>query len=147
MNPHSRAPLAAFRAAVALTLTLLPAIAIAQEPDPPPLTASVIFIPGQSEGTRVRGQLAVSLVNITTDLLWGVSIRLEPPTGGAAAQESAPVGDIEGEGTGVASLDATFDQAFLASSDPYVLRVGFTDANGTTGEALITVPRQTGGGR
>jgi hypothetical protein len=94
----------------------------------------------------VRGRMIVAVVNLTGVAIRSVVLRLERPSPSAVVEEGIPIGDIDGDGTSVAEVEAVLDQAFAVSDDAYVFKVGFVDASGNPGEAVVTVERVTRGG-
>jgi hypothetical protein len=111
-----------------------------------PVAIAMTIRTSETRAGFVHGVMDISVVNHLSTVARNVRLRLENPLSGSIGTDGVvEVGDILVDGTGAAAADFYLDPAFLASGDPYVLRVTLLDVTETELEAVVLSLRSSGG--
>jgi hypothetical protein len=100
-------------------------------------------------GAFVHGDVDISVINHLQSTLSDVRLELVEPASGSIGDDATgtvSIGDVEVNATGVASVPFAIDAGFIASSEPYLVKVTFTFQGAhERSEAVVLVPRTEGG--
>jgi hypothetical protein len=134
------------RLVAAVGLVCLLGVAPTAQEDP--VAVSMTILTAELRSGFVRGTMNIAVVNHVASTLVNVKLGLERPSSGSIGSEGVvDIGDVAIDGTGAVVAEFILDPAFLASPDPYLVRVNFREVTGTEVEAHVVVLRPSGGDR